>query len=286
MTILLLTSFSVAAQSGKNFRIASSHTSFPDTGRANGHRYNNRVYPVKDHYDDSTVLIVVPPGFKAGKKVDIVCWFHGWYNHIDSVLSYFEIAQQFTASGRNAILIIPESAKDAPDSYGGKLEQKGRFNLLLEDVLAKLKKEKIVSKKATAGNIILSGHSGAYRVMAFILQQGGIEINEANLFDGMYGQVDKYINWLQADSSHRFINIYTNKGGGTDNVSAELAQRLNDKSIPVASLEEKDLVPAALRNNRVVFIHSLKEHNDVINRPDDRFRLFLENSPLLQPSRY
>lgn len=101
----------------------------------------------------------------------------------------------------------------------------------------------------------------------------------------MYGQVDKYINWLQADSSHRFINIYTNKGGGTDKVSAELAQRLNDNSIPVASLEENDLAPAALRSNRVVFIHSLKGHNDVINRPDANFRLFLENSPRLKPIR-
>lgn len=285
--VLLVMPAAVAlAQTGNSFRISSAHTSFPDTGRVNGHRYSNVLYPVQGHYDDSTVLIVVPPGFNAGKKVDIVCWFHGWYNHIDSVLSYFEIAQQFTASGRNAILVIPESAKDAPDSYGGKLEQQGRFRLLLEDVLGKLKKEKIVSKKATAGNIILAGHSGAYRVMAFILQQGGIEINEANLFDGMYGQADKYINWLQADSSHRFINIYTNKGGGTDKVSAELAQRLNDNNIPVASLEEKDLVPIALRSNRVIFIHSRKEHNDVINRPDANFRLFLENSPHLQARHY
>ena len=173
--VLLVMPAAVAlAQTGNSFRISSAHTSFPDTGRVNGHRYNNVLYPVQGHYDDSTVLIVVPPGFNAGKKVDIVCWFHGWYNHIDSVLSYFEIAQQFTASGRNAILVIPESAKDAPDSYGGKLEQQGRFRLLLEDVLAKLKKEKIVSKKATAGNIILAGHSGAYRVMAFILQQGAL----------------------------------------------------------------------------------------------------------------
>jgi len=35
--------------------------------------------------------------------------------------------------------------------------------------------------------------------------------------------------------------------------------------------------------NQVIFIHSLKEHNDVINRPDPNFRLLLENSQVLAP---
>lgn len=269
----------------QTFRITSSHTSFPDTARANGHRYANVLYPAEGHYDDSSVLIVVPPGFKAGRTVDIVCWFHGWRNHIDSVVSYFEIANQFIAAKRNAVLIIPESAKNAPDSYGGKLEQKEMFSLLLQDVLAKLKKEKTVPRKAGIGSTVLAGHSGAFRVMAFIMQQGGTEINEAFLFDGMYGQVDKYITWLQSDTSHHFINMYTNKGGGTDKVSDDMMKLLAEKSMPFISIEEKETDATALTYNRIVFVHSLKEHNDVINRPDHNFQLFLENSRFLTPRR-
>ncbi len=269
----------------QTFRITSSHTSFPDTARANGHRYANVLYPAEGHYDDSSVLIVVPPGFKAGRTVDIVCWFHGWRNHIDSVVSYFEIVNQFIAAKRNAVLIIPESAKNAPDSYGGKLEQKEMFSLLLQDVLAKLKKEKTVPRKAGIGSTVLAGHSGAFRVMAFIMQQGGTEINEAFLFDGMYGQVDKYITWLQSDTSHHFINMYTNKGGGTDKVSDDMMKLLAEKSMPFISIEEKETDATALTYNRIVFVHSLKEHNDVINRPDHNFQLFLENSRFLTPRR-
>jgi len=61
---------------------------------------------------------------------------------------------------------------------------------------------------------VLAGHSGAFRVMAYILQNGGVEVNQAILFDALYGEVDKFANWIQADKSHQFIDLYTNKGGG------------------------------------------------------------------------
>ena len=187
------------------------------------HRYNNVLYPVQGHYDTTARCSSWFHRVLTRAEVDIVCWFHGWYNHIDSVLSYFEIARSnSTASGRNAILVIPESAKDAPDSYGGKLEQQGRFRLLLEDVLAKLKKKRSY-QKSDSGKYHTRGPQRRLPGDGIHPATGGIEINEANLFDGMYGQADRHINWLQADSLHRFINIYTNKGGGTDKVSAELA---------------------------------------------------------------
>lgn len=244
--------------------------------------YNNVLYPAAGHYDDSSVMIVVPPQFKATKKTDIICWFHGWRNNIDSAAEYFELAKQFLASNRNAILIIPETTKNAPDSYGGKLEQKGIFKKLLQDVMSKLKSEKVIGKKAQAGNVELAGHSGAFRVMAHILQNGETEVKQVLLFDGLYNQVDKYTTWIQADASHRFLHIYTNKGGGTDEVSATMMKGLREKNIPFINPEEKDVDATLLRSNQVIFIHSLKEHNDVINRPDHNFRMFLETSHVLK----
>lgn len=279
----LLSGLASFAQAEKVFRITSAFTSFPDTGRSNGHRYNNKLYPAAEHYSDSSILIVVPAQLKAAKQVDIIFWFHGWRNNIDSSAIYFELSKQFLASNRNAVLVFPESAKNSPDSYGGKLEQKDIFRFLLNDVLNKLKKEKVIGKKAVAGNIVLAGHSGAFRVMAHILQNGAVEVKQVILFDGLYSQVDKYTNWIQADTSHRFINIYTNKGGGTDEVSSVMMKLLREKNIALINPEEKDVDVDMIRNNPVIFIHSLKEHNDVINRPDHNFRLFLENSPALKP---
>jgi len=279
----LLSGLASFAQAEKVFRITSAFTSFPDTGRSNGHRYNNKLYPAAEHYSDSSVLIIVPAQLEAAKQVDVIFWFHGWRNNIDSSAIYFELSKQFLASNRNAVLVFPESAKNSPDSYGGKLEQKDIFRFLLNDVLNKLKKEKVIGKKAVAGNIVLAGHSGAFRVMAHILQNGAVEVKQVILFDGLYSQVDKYTNWIQADTSHRFINIYTNKGGGTDEVSSVMMKLLREKNIALINPEEKDVDVDMIRNNPVIFIHSLKEHNDVINRPDHNFRLFLENSPALKP---
>lgn len=275
-------SFAQKENDVKLLRITSANTFFPDTARAIGHTYNKILYPAAVHYSDSSVLIAVPAQFKAGKYIDVVFWFHGWRNNIDTAAAYFELIKQFIASNRNAILVFPEGAKNAPDSYGGKLEQKEVFKKLLTDVLNKLKNEKIVAKKAKSGNIVIAGHSGAFRVMAHILQNGGVEVKQAILFDGLYSQIDKYTAWIQADASHQFINLYTNKGGGTDEVSEKMMQQLREKNIAFIKAEETDVHTPMLKTNQVIFIHSLKEHNDVINKPDHNFRLFLENSMMLK----
>ncbi len=262
------------------FRITSSHTSFPDTARSKGHLYNKVLYKAADHYTDSSVLLIVPKKLHARKKVDLVFWFHGWYNNIDSAIKRFDLIKQFTASKSNAVLVLAETAKNAPDSYGGKLEYNNTFKELVSDVMQKLKTENAVTEKCEAGKILLAGHSGAYRVMAFILANGNMPVQEIILFDALYSQTDKYMNWIQADSNHRFINIYTD-GGGTDGESREMAKQLLNKKIDTDTLEEKELTPQRVSANKIIFIHSLHKHNDIINNPDN-FRLFLENTSWLK----
>jgi hypothetical protein len=265
------------------FRITSAFTSFPDTARAAGHSYDKVLYTAAEHYNDSSVLIIVPPQLKFAGNIDVIFWFHGWRNNIDSAAAYFELVKQFMASNRNAILVLPETTKNAPDSYGGKLEQKDIFKNLLNDIMHELKTEKIIGKRTKAGSIVLAGHSGAFRVMAYVLQNGGIEVSQVILFDGLYSQVDKYSAWIQEDPSHQFTNLYTNKGGGTDEVSVKMMQELRDKNIPFINPGEKEMNADMLKKNQVIFIHSLKEHNDVINHPDHNLRLFIENSSVLKP---
>ncbi len=129
------------------FKITSAHTSFPDTARAKGHTYKNVLYDASDHYMDSSVIIIAPKNLDTAKKVDILFWFHGWGNNIDSAIVRYKLARQFSASKVNAVLVLAETTRDCPDRYGGKLEQPDVFKNLVNDVLAKLKKEKIISKK-------------------------------------------------------------------------------------------------------------------------------------------
>jgi hypothetical protein len=262
------------------FKITSSNTSFPDTGRMNGHLYNNALYSATDHYSDSNVLIITPKNFNANKKADIIFWFHGWNNNIDSALVRYGLSRQFAESGLNAVLVLAETAKDAPDSYGGKLEQENRFKKLVNDVLQKLVMEKAVSVNCSIGHVILAGHSGAYRVMASILQNGNVPVNEVILFDALYADTDKFLNWLQEDNNHRFINLYTDEGGTFDETK-NMMRQLKNMNLPADSLEETVVTPRILQKNEIIFIHTLHAHNDIIQHPDN-FKLFMDNSPFLK----
>jgi len=282
IVLMLFACFNVVAQDMPGvvqFHIFSSHTSFPDTGRIKGHTYDGKLYTAAAHYNDSSVLIIAPKNLDAAKKVDLVFWFHGWGNNIDSAAIRYELTKQFIASKRNAVLVFAETARNAPDSYGGKLENVGTFKKLVSDVLQVLAAKKLVPANCTAGHILLGGHSGAYRVIARIVKNGQMPIDEVMLFDALYAETDKFMEWIIADTQHRFIDIYTDHGGTLDESKA-IVSKLDDADISNFQTEEAKLVPQQMVAHRLLFIHSLKEHNDVVS--PDNFRLMLENEPFLK----
>src|SRR4030088_97156 len=83
------------AQDLKLFHVVSSHTSFPDSNRLNGHLYDSVFYDAASHYQDSSVLLVVPKHLNAKKKINLVFWFHGWHNNIDSAAIRYDLLSQF-----------------------------------------------------------------------------------------------------------------------------------------------------------------------------------------------
>jgi len=281
--LCLVNCFNACAQDipgAVTFHIYSTHTSFPDTGRAQGHVYDSVLYTAKEHYQDSTVLIIVPKNLDAKKTVDLVFWFHGWRNNVDNAAVRYELTKQFIGSKRNAVLVLAETARNTPDSYGGKLENAGDFKALVADVLHGLKEKKLIANKCTEGHILLGGHSGAYRVMARIIKNGGEPIDEAMLFDSLYGETEIFMDWIKADSRHRFIHLFTDHGGTFDE-SHHMVKLLNDAKISCFQVEEKDLKPDMYSKNPLIYVHSLKQHDDIVN--PDNFRLMLENTPFLKP---
>lgn len=262
------------------FHIHSSHTAFPDTGREKGHMYDKVLYPAAEHYHDSTVLVIAPKKLDAKKNVDLIFWFHGWRNNVDNAASFYELTKQFIASNKNAVLVLAETAKDSPDSYGGKLENPGVFKALTTDVLNGLKAQHLIAKGCKPGHILLAGHSGAYRVIARIIKNGQMPIDETILFDALYGETPIFLDWIKADQHHRFIDLYTDHGG-TDEETHNLVKLVAQEKIPYLESEEGNVNFQVVKNNRILVIHSLHEHNNVINRPDN-FELFLENSPFLK----
>jgi hypothetical protein len=299
--MLLLPGFLLRAQEKNDYHVlhfVSAHTSFPDTGRAKDWLDGDGVLrPVAGHYDDNSVLLVVPDGLKPDGPVDLVFWFHGWHNSIDTALEFYGLARQFAASKRNAVLVLAEAARNSADSYGGKLKQKGMFKGLVNDVMAELMEKGVVAGATTgatteamggAGHIVLAGHSGGFLVIANILANGQVPVDEVFLFDALYSQVPIFMGWIDAGKSmtdpgkggHHFVHWYTNHGGGTDEMTDTLMRRLDSQAIGYKLVEEIAVTPAIIRSNRVLLVHSLREHNVIINNPDD-FEVLLENSWVL-----
>lgn len=256
---------------------SSLHNCFPDTARDHGHLDGDGNHlPREGHYDDSSVLLVVPAGLRMGNTVDLVVWFHGWHNSIDTALQFYGLARQFAASGRNAVLVLPEAAKNAADSYGGKMRQEGMFQLLVGDVLGELKKNGVIPPDARAGHIVLAGHSGAYSVMADILEHGGQAVEEVFMFDALYGRLNTFTRWAEA-GGHHFVHWFTNTGYGPDKMSDTMMLRLRLDKTRYGLSEEATVDDGVIKNNRILFIHSPREHNVIINDPDD-FALLLKDS--------
>lgn len=143
---------------------------FPHPKRAEGHTYQGQLYTAKTNYSDNTVGIFIPKGFRETGKVDFIVHFHGWKNHVEGVLKQYRLIEQLVDSGRNVVLVVPQGPLDAPDSFGGKLEDLDGFKRFMTDVADTLRQKSALKNKDFAiGRIGLSGHSGGYQVISAIL---------------------------------------------------------------------------------------------------------------------
>ncbi len=253
---------------------------FPHSARADGRRYHDRFFSAKEHYSDSTVAMFIPKDFRATDAVDFVVYFHGWNNSVAGTLERYKLVEQLSASGKNAILIVPEGPRDAPDSFGGKLEDTNGFASFMAEVATTLRTSGLPGRpNFEIGNIILSGHSGGYHVMAAILHHGGLsaKIKEAWLFDALYGGTEDFVAW-QKNENGRLLNIYTDHGGTRDE-SEKLMASLKSSGIPIFAAEDSAATPDELRTNELVFLHTDMPHDEVVARRGT-FGQFLKASRL------
>lgn len=283
---LLLSALSLSAQQtdrpfkeyGQLLKFQLPSAPFPHPRRASGHTYGKQVFPAENHYADSSVAVFIPRGFRSADAVDFVIHLHGWWNNIDTVLSRYLLPQQLLESGKNAILVVPEGPRNAPDSFGGKLEDPGGFKRFIDDVALVLFQNGTITTP-TVGNVILSGHSGAYHTISFALMRGGIpeKIREVYLFDSLYGQTEKFAHWIDHEAG-KMVVIYTDSGGTKDETES-LMQDLRAWAIPYFAADETALSQADLSNHRLIFLHTDLGH-DMVMHDRMQFRSYLKASCL------
>ena len=268
------------ARQGQLLLVRLPSAPFPHPQRAEGHKYKDQFFSAAEHYTNDTVGIIIPNGFRETGKIDFVVHFHGWQNNVEGVLKRYQLIEQLIASGRNAVLIVPQGPYNASDSFGGKLEDADGFARFMNDVQDTLRQKSALKNKDFAlGNIILSGHSGGYQVISSIVDHGGLtdHVKEVWLFDALYARTDRFLAWW--DKSHgRLIDIYT-EHGGTKSETEKLLATLKDRGTPLFSAKDTEATPANLRENRVLFLYTDLPHDDVIHKRKD-FELFLGTSCL------
>jgi hypothetical protein len=237
---------------------------FPHFSRTNGHKYKEEFFTAEQHYSDSTVALFIPKGFRQTARVDFIIHFHGWRNSVAGTLQNFDLIEQLLASGKNAILVVPEGPKNAPDSSGGQLEDETGFRRFMAEAMETLTARGVVKKDSTAGGIILSGHSGGYLVISSILERGGMspQVKEVWLFDALYGQTEKFLAWAKPPEG-RLVNIYTDNGG-TKARTEEMMALLEQRGAGFLRTTDQAVSVPELKTNALVFLHTDLTHNDVV----------------------
>ena len=224
-------------------------------GERRGHRsYSGKVYWQDETYNDSRVLVHVPETFDARKPGVIVVFFHGNGATLErDVRDRQLVPQQITDSGVNAVLLAPQLAVNAADSSAGKFWQPGGFKRFLDESASHLARLTGDPKSAQAfANmpVVIVGYSGGFLPTAWSLDVGGAtnRVRGVFLLDAVYGELDKFANWIEKNRSGFFVSSYTRYTKPRDR---ELIEMLRDKGITVT--ENMD---GPLRPGSVVFVQT------------------------------
>lgn len=223
----------------------------------------NAKYPNSDsRYNDNSYIVYVPKHFNKNKPWDFFFWFHGSTNNIQSTIEQFKLREQMALSKTNVILVMPEAVKNAPDGYAGNWEQPNNFNLFMEELKQKLKAEKIVEEVPASTQLIISGHSGAARVLVKLMDHCSTNIKGIFLFDAIYSSEQNILNCLKRFPNCKLINLYSQREGCLRS-SKKLMELMQKNATNYVSKQDTDITDQELKQNRIMCLYSNLSHNDI-----------------------
>lgn len=253
---------------------------FPHRSRAGGHDYQGKHYDAAGHYDDATVAVFVPDTLRAvNGATDFIVHFHGWNNDVRTVLARYRLREQLVASGRNAVLLVPQGPKDAPDSGDGTLElEPDGFARFMHEAVAWLHANGDIATTGL-GRIVLSAHSGGYGGAGGVLQRGGLNdaITDVLLFDAAYGYYEAFAGWVKASAQHHLLSIFTDD---TSTGNAALMGMVQAPQPNVYVRLADTMTLAQLQTRAPTFVLTTSVAHDDLLQKRDWYRLFLQATAL------
>lgn len=195
-------------------------------------------------FSDSRVLVHIPPGFDPGRPAVLVVFFHGHGATLArDVRDRQQVAAQVSASGANAILVAPQFAVDARDSSAGRFWQAGGFARFLDEAagrLAQVQGDPALARRLAQMPVLLVAYSGGYLPAAYALKDiaASDRVRGVVLLDALYGELDKYANWLASTPSGFLVSAYTRFTQGRN---AELDRTLRQRGVSSGTSLAPDL---------------------------------------------
>jgi hypothetical protein len=180
-----------------------------------------------------------------------VVYVHGYFTSVDQTWTDDHLAEQFAASGRNALFIAPQAPQSMEDPVSWKS---------LEALLRTVDRDSPF--RLPQGPLVVIGHSGAFRTILHWLDDPRVRC--VILLDGLYHGQREFRYWLHNSPgarSHRLVLVGDETSQESDRFARHIPGAARRSSIPE---ELPDFAPAEIRAP-LLYLHSQYEHLDIVS---------------------
>ena len=220
-----------------------------DEGRRGRRTGRGHIYWENETYNDQRVLLHIPAGFSLQRPGIIIVFFHGHGAEIKRDIGRRQqLPAQISESRANAVLVAPQFALDAADSSPGKFRKPGAFSRFLREAahnLGRLHGDPRAEQTFSRMPVVIIGYSGGYLPIAWILRNNDVKrrVRGVVLLDALYGELDKFRDWIEGDRSAFFVSAYL---GSTRRQNIELQRVLSERSIEFSMSLNGQLKPGSV----------------------------------------
>jgi hypothetical protein len=189
-------------------------------------------------YSDRRSLLFMPQGFDVRRPGVIVVFLHGNRATLERDVSHRQrVAGQIADANINAVLVAPQLAVDANDSSAGLFWERFGFARFLGEAgahLAKMRGDLRTRQTFATLPVVIVAYSGGFMPAAWALHEGGTgkRVIGVVLLDALYGEIDKYADWIARRRAGFFVSAYTSSSARGNEA---LQHMLGERDIPFAT---------------------------------------------------
>jgi hypothetical protein len=214
--------------------------------------------PLTAHADGEHIRITTPrgpvhiwrpPGYRA-ETAGIALYVHGYYTGIDRAWREHRLAEQFRASGRNALFIAPEAPAGMRDPV---------YWPVLGELLIEVRRQ--TGLRRPWGPVVALAHSGGYRTAMAWLEHRQLE--QIVLIDALYGEEAAFRAWLDEPGppARQLVLV----GGDTVRWTEPFVRELAADRVRIFDrLPENGFIADHARRAQVIYFRSQYSHMGLV----------------------